>query len=98
MLDPADLTHPETPPVGQRALVDATLARIGPPYGRVLADEEYARICRHLRLLGCGEPAVAVRDGEVYHAWIIEGRVRLRMYSRRGQPGDPLAQGWLAVE
>lgn len=98
MLDTADLTRPEAFSIGHRALVEATLARIGPPYGRVLADEEYARLCRHLRLLGCGEPVVSAREGEVYHEWAIEGCVRLRMYSYWRQQGDVRAQGWLPVE
>ena len=98
MLDIADLIRPEALPVGRRALVDATRARIGPPYGRVLADEEYARLGRHLRRLGCGEPAVSERAGGLYHEWTFEGCVPLRMYNWRGQQGDALAQGWLRVE
>ena len=92
MLDTADRTPSDTLSQGHHALVDVTLARIGPPYGRVLADEEYARLLRHLRLLGCGEPAISARAGEVLHEWTIDGRVRLRMYSCQGQ------QGWVSVE
>ena len=98
MIDAADRTRPDAPSVGHRALVDATIARIGPPYGRVLPSEEYDRLCRHLRRLGCGEPAISAREGGVYHEWTIDGHVRLRMYSCPGLQVEALAQGWLPVE
>ena len=98
MHEAADRPRPELLAAGRRAQVGAILARIGPPYARMLADEEYAVLCRRRRLLGCGEALSCEREGEVCHEWTFEGRALLRMYGHWLPQGAERALWWLSVE
>jgi hypothetical protein len=98
MLDTAAHTQPQALAEGRRVLLDAILDRIGPPHGRVLAGEEYARLSRQLRILGSGEPEVCLRAGVVVHEWAIEGHARLRVRGCWLPQGAGRALCWLPVE